>query len=178
MFPVDLGQQLARATTDSLSNDATSDRWIAVLEALAFSPIRTAVKPLGAPQATTDLAKQLDLGQPQVLDDLVFASGSATLATGDYASLRSLADWLHANPGHLAGDRSLLEELGLRSTGPNVVEFGAAALTRLEAVADEPSLVFEGHLGLAFSIVDQDIITQRPPLQAAAMLAAPWPSSS
>lgn len=51
-----------------------------------------------APQATTDLAKQLDLGQPQVLDDLVFASGSATLATGDYASLRSLADWLHANP--------------------------------------------------------------------------------
>lgn len=53
---------------------------------------------LPAPQATVDLAKQLDLGQPQVLDDLVFASGSATLATGDYASLRSLADWLHANP--------------------------------------------------------------------------------
>lgn len=51
-----------------------------------------------APQATADIAKQLDLGQPQVLDDLVFASGSATLATGDYASLRNLADWLHANP--------------------------------------------------------------------------------
>ncbi len=45
-------------------------------------------------------------------------------------------DWLHANPEHLAGDRSLLEELGLRSTGPNVVEFGAAALTRLEAVVE------------------------------------------
>ena len=45
-------------------------------------------------------------------------------------------DWLHANPEHLTGDRSLLEELGLRSTGPNVVEFGAAALTRLEAVAE------------------------------------------
>ena len=58
LFPVDLGQQLARATTDSLSNDATSDRWIAVLEALAFSPIRTAVKPLGAPQATTDALRE------------------------------------------------------------------------------------------------------------------------
>ena len=54
LFPVDLGQQLAKAAADSLSNEASSDRWIAVLEALAFSPIRTAVKPLGAPQATTD----------------------------------------------------------------------------------------------------------------------------
>ena len=45
-------------------------------------------------------------------------------------------EWLHANPEHLAGDRSLLEELGLRSTGPNVVEFGAAALTKLEAVVE------------------------------------------
>ena len=45
-------------------------------------------------------------------------------------------DWLHANPEHLTGDRSLLEELGLRSTGPNVVEFGRAALTRLEEAAE------------------------------------------
>lgn len=40
-------------------------------------------------------------------------------------------------------------------------------MPRLEVAADEPSLVFEGHLGLAFSLVDQDIITQRSPLQAA-----------
>ena len=45
-------------------------------------------------------------------------------------------DWLNANPEHLCGDRSLLEELGLRSTAPNVIEFGAAALTRLEAAAE------------------------------------------
>jgi hypothetical protein len=41
-----------------LSNEASSDRWIAILEALAFSPIRTSVKPLGAPQATTDALRQ------------------------------------------------------------------------------------------------------------------------
>ena len=58
LFPVELGQQLAKAATDSLSNEASSDRWIAILEALAFSPIRTAVKPLGAPQATTDALRQ------------------------------------------------------------------------------------------------------------------------
>ena len=45
-------------------------------------------------------------------------------------------EWLHAHPEHLADDRSLLEELGLRSTGPNGVEFGTAALTRLEAVVE------------------------------------------
>ncbi len=43
--------------------------------------------------------------------------------------------WLRANPAPLGEDRALLEELGLRSTGPNVIEFGAAALTRLEAAA-------------------------------------------
>ena len=54
LFPVELAQQLARATNESLALDATADRWIAILEALAFSPIRAAVKPLGAPAATTD----------------------------------------------------------------------------------------------------------------------------
>ena len=43
-----------------------------------------------------------------------------------------------------------------------------SGMPRLEVVADEPTLVFEGHLGLAFSIVDQDIIAQRAPVQAAA----------
>jgi hypothetical protein len=58
LFPADLGQQLTKAAADSLSNEASSDRWIAILEALAFSPIRTSVKPLGAPQATTDALRQ------------------------------------------------------------------------------------------------------------------------
>jgi hypothetical protein len=57
-FPVDLGQQLTKAAGESLSNEASADRWIAILEALAFSPIRTSVKPLGAPQATTDALRQ------------------------------------------------------------------------------------------------------------------------
>ncbi len=45
-------------------------------------------------------------------------------------------DWLQAQPQHLVEDRALLEELGLKAAGRNVVDFGRAALTRLEAVAE------------------------------------------
>lgn len=45
-------------------------------------------------------------------------------------------DWLQAHPELLADDRALLEELGLKATGRNVVEFGKAALTRLEEAAE------------------------------------------
>ena len=40
--------------------------------------------------------------------------------------------WLQAHPELLAEDRALLEELGLKATGRNVVDFGRSALTRLE----------------------------------------------
>lgn len=54
LFPAELGSQIAKATTESLSGDAGADRWIAVLEALAFSPIRAAVKPAVPPDVVTD----------------------------------------------------------------------------------------------------------------------------
>jgi len=54
-------------------------------------------------------------------------------------------------------------EEGLAQT--QVVRLGG--MPDLMVVPDEPSLVFEGHLNLAFSIIDQDIIASRPHLQAA-----------
>ncbi|MDQ8028253.1 MAG: DUF484 family protein [Brevundimonas sp.] len=44
--------------------------------------------------------------------------------------------WLQAHADLLTDDRALLEELGLKATGRNVVEFGKAALTRLEEAAE------------------------------------------
>mgnify|MGYP003625274806 FL=1 len=44
--------------------------------------------------------------------------------------------WLQTHPQFLLDDRSLLEEIGLKPHGRNVVEFGRAALTRLEAAAE------------------------------------------
>ena len=45
-------------------------------------------------------------------------------------------DWLQTHPQTLLDDRSLLEEIGLKPHGRNVVEFGRAALTRLEEAAE------------------------------------------
>ena len=48
-FPHQLGVRLGEATTASLSPEDPADRWIAVLEAAAFSPVRTLVTPAAAP---------------------------------------------------------------------------------------------------------------------------------
>ncbi|MGE0511579.1 MAG: hypothetical protein AB7Q42_21905, partial [Acidimicrobiia bacterium] len=53
-FPADLAQQLADAATASLTTDATADRWSAVLEAVAFSPVRTHVTPAAPPTTSSD----------------------------------------------------------------------------------------------------------------------------
>ena len=47
---------------------------------------------------TGGIAAALDSDGRAVLDDLVFASGSAALAEGDYVSLAEVAAWLQANP--------------------------------------------------------------------------------
>ena len=51
-----------------------------------------------ATQSTSSVVGSLDSVGSAVLDDLVFASGSATLADGDYPSLAAVAAWLQANP--------------------------------------------------------------------------------
>jgi hypothetical protein len=48
-FPAALGSKLGTATVAALTQDDPPDRWIAVLEAAAFSPVRTLVTPAGAP---------------------------------------------------------------------------------------------------------------------------------
>ncbi len=44
-IPVELAEQLASQTSAAMGNDTPPDRWASVLDALAFSPIRAAVKP-------------------------------------------------------------------------------------------------------------------------------------
>lgn len=44
--------------------------------------------------------------------------------------------WLSKHPEHLTGDRELLAQLGLKPQPRNVVEFGPAALSRLEQVVE------------------------------------------
>ncbi|CCF20225.1 putative transcriptional regulator protein [Pseudorhizobium banfieldiae] len=79
---------------------------------------------------------------------------------------------------------SLHGHMPVRITGPGMryydlmragVEEGLAqthvvrlsGMPQLDVVPDEPALVFEGHLGLAFQRIDQDILSMRAPIQAA-----------
>ncbi len=54
MFPPDLARRLGEAATAALQPEDPADRWIAVLEAAAFSPVRTLVTPSVAPAVITD----------------------------------------------------------------------------------------------------------------------------
>ena len=70
-----------------------------------------------------DIAVLITEGGPPglaVLDDLVFASGAATLSEGDYPSLAAVAAWLQANPegtialvGHTDASGSLAANVAL-----------------------------------------------------------------
>lgn len=53
-FPAELGSKLATATIANLTADALPDRWVAVLEAAAFSPIRALVVPTEKPTQIND----------------------------------------------------------------------------------------------------------------------------
>ena len=61
MFPPDLARRLGEAATAALQPDDPADRWIAVLEAAAFSPVRTLVAPTAAPSVVTDDLKATTL---------------------------------------------------------------------------------------------------------------------
>ena len=49
IFPRDIASRLADSTGASLTADASTDRWAAVLDALAFAPVRRAVTPASVP---------------------------------------------------------------------------------------------------------------------------------
>ena len=97
-----------------------------------------------------------------------FAFRQAGIALGNGLS-RLLS--LHGHmPVHITGPgmryydlmRAGVEE-GLAQT--HVVRL--SGMPQLDVVPDEPALVFEGHLGLAFQCIDQDILSLRAPIQAA-----------
>ena len=63
-----------------------------------FDPGTAPTATIPAPQPTSPLIAALTAGQPAALDDLIFPSGQATLASGETATLRALAVWLADNP--------------------------------------------------------------------------------
>ena len=54
VFPADIAKRLVDSTNATLTPVETAERWIAVLEAAAFSPIRSLIVPMGMPTTVTD----------------------------------------------------------------------------------------------------------------------------
>lgn len=76
-----------------------------------------------------------------VLDDLVFASGAATLTSGDYPSLAAVAAWLKANPdatialvGHTDASGSLAANIALSERRAEAVVQALVELHGADAV--------------------------------------------
>lgn len=87
---------------------------------------------VGDSPAPSAIGAALDEVGLAVLDDLVFASGAATLSDGDYPSLAAVAAWLQANPdgtialvGHTDASGSLAANVALSERRAEAV---AAAL--------------------------------------------------
>jgi hypothetical protein len=72
VFPSEIKQRLIDSTNASLAPMDSPDRWIAMLEAAAFSPVRTQIRPLRKPDVVSDelLAAVTRLGPalPQVAE--------------------------------------------------------------------------------------------------------------
>jgi hypothetical protein len=102
IFPDELGRRLAEATSLSLVADALPDRWIAVLEAVAFAPIRTQVTVTSKPETITpDLAKTVErLGAllPQIAASLGIAVASTNHAPKPLRAVRPPAKKLPPKP--------------------------------------------------------------------------------
>ncbi|MBL4927064.1 OmpA family protein [Fuscibacter oryzae] len=91
-----IGPELA--APDALTTSTKSPQQLAPATPLdAVAPVAAA--PVTAPP---DMAGKLASGQPAVLDGLVFPSGSANLAAGEYPELVALGDWLRADPARKA----------------------------------------------------------------------------
>ena len=53
-LPVDMAERLASAAAESLTSEVTSDRWATVVDAVAFSPVRSQVTAQGSPASPSD----------------------------------------------------------------------------------------------------------------------------
>jgi hypothetical protein len=163
-FPGELGQRLADAATASLTADALSDRWAAVLEAAAFSPIRAQIVPTARPESPspdlTSTIGRLAPALPQIaaLFGIEVAAGASMpkplRPTKPGAPTKKAAPApkpagergpkpIPAPPAPKAPAADAPVEDAPTSTGPEVVEVAAAIATPAEASSEAPAVEVE-----------------------------------
>lgn len=152
-FPSEISQRLADSTNATLTPMETSERWIAVLEAAAFSPIRHLITPMGLPPTVSDELRatvtRLAPAIPQI----------AALFGIEVAANASMPRPLRTNPGRDRREKKAAEKpkkaakatnaagdaTPSEATSPAVNETNAeevpttSADITTESVADEPT---------------------------------------
>ena len=143
LFPDELGRRLAEATSQSLVADALADRWIAVLEAVAFAPIRAQVTVTSKPEIITpDLAKTVErLGAllPQIAASLGIAVASTNHAPKPLRAVRPPAKKLPPKPP--TAPKAAAVEAPTETASEAVVEAVVAEVVVAELAAESTHAV-------------------------------------
>jgi hypothetical protein len=156
-FPAELAKRLADAATASLTADSASERWVALLEAAAFSPVRVQVAPTARPeQPSAELSstvKRLGPLLPQVAALFGIEVAEGTAAPKPLRPTRPAAPAKKAAPAKAASPKAAPAE-------------PAAAEAATEPVAETPSVE-------APSVEDAPVAEEAPVADAAPADEAP-----
>ena len=74
-FPAELAAKLVAAAQNTFASDTLPDRWIALMEALAFPPVHKQVKPAAAPPVISDELKKTAIRLGPILPDFAVLLG-------------------------------------------------------------------------------------------------------
>ena len=142
-LPFDMAERLTKAASESLSSDVAQQRWATVLDAVAFSPVRSQVTPQGCPENPNDqlLATMRKLAPKVPEIAALFGVASSTPASSTPASStpkrrgganRRLAP---PPPPEVPPVKPVVEE---SSVGPEPKEPAADAVVEESSVGPEP----------------------------------------
>jgi len=161
-FPAELAKRLADAATASLTADSASERWVALLEAAAFSPVRAQVAPTARPeQPSAELSstvKRLGPLLPQVAALFGIEVAEGTAAPKPLRPTRPAAPAKKAAPAKAASPKAAPAE-------------PAAAEAATEPVAETPSV--EAPSVEAPSVEDAPVAEEAPAEDAPVADTAP-----
>jgi len=144
-FPTDLGAQLTAAAATSLTAESSSERWVAILEAVAFSPIRGHVKPTTKPENPSEalIATVTRLAPlvPQIAVLFGVTVGAGAHAPRPLRPTRPTKSTKSANLAGKAGSNTAApKQAGAIPPPPAVVEMPVVETPVAEDVALAPTL--------------------------------------